>query len=134
MASRRWLILGAGFAALSVALGALAAHGLEARLDGRGQAWVETAVRYAMWHSLALLALAWLVARAPRAKTLALSGWCFVLGIILFSGGLCLLALTGTKGFAHVVPFGGLAFLAGWIGLVVHGFRGEAGHETERLS
>jgi uncharacterized membrane protein YgdD (TMEM256/DUF423 family) len=106
--------LGAASAFIAVALGAFAAHGLKARLGADLLAAFETGVRYQMFHALALLAVAWACTRWPGALVAA-SGWLFVAGTLLFSGSLYALALTGVRGLGIITPFGGLAFLAGWL-------------------
>jgi uncharacterized membrane protein YgdD (TMEM256/DUF423 family) len=106
--------LGAASAFIAVALGAFAAHGLKARLGADLLAAFETGVRYQMFHALALLAAAWAYTRWPGALVLT-SGWLFVAGTLLFSGSLYALALTGVRGLGIITPFGGLAFLAGWL-------------------
>ena len=101
----------AGFT--GVALGAFAAHALKARLSPEMLAVFETGVRYQMYHALAIFAALWL---ASRGATSALrAGWAFVIGIIIFSGSLYTLALTGAKWWGAVTPFGGVAFLIGWV-------------------
>ncbi len=117
---RAFLILGAAFGATAVAMGAAGAHALKARLDAQALEWVDTAVRYQMWHALALVGAAALAARAP-ALPFAVAGWAWVAGIVLFSGALYALAFTGVRGFAHVAPFGGLALIAGWVALAWYG-------------
>jgi uncharacterized membrane protein YgdD (TMEM256/DUF423 family) len=102
----------AGF--LGVALGAFAAHALKARLSPDLLAVFDTAVRYHMYHVFALLAAAWGWARWQR-PLFAVAGGLFVAGIVVFSGSLYLLALTGTRWLGAVTPLGGLAFLAGWL-------------------
>jgi uncharacterized membrane protein YgdD (TMEM256/DUF423 family) len=92
---------------LDVALGAFGAHALKSRLSPEMLAVFETGVRYQAYHALGLLALAAL--RGPDK-----AGWCFVGGIVLFSGSLYLLALTGERRLGMVTPLGGLLFLAGW--------------------
>ena len=79
-------------------------------------------MRYQMFHALALLAVAWACTRWPGALVLA-SGWLFVAGTVLFSGSLYALALTGVRGLGIVTPFGGLAFLAGWLCLALRVIR-----------
>ena len=106
--------LGAASAFIAVALGAFAAHGLKARLGADLLAAFETGVRYQMFHALALLAVAWAWTRWPGALVAA-SGWLFVAGTLLFSGSLYVLALSGARALGIVTPFGGLAFLAGWL-------------------
>jgi uncharacterized membrane protein YgdD (TMEM256/DUF423 family) len=106
--------LGAASAFIAVALGAFAAHGLKARLGADLLATFETGVRYQMFHALGLLAVGWACTRWPGALVQA-SGWLFVAGTVLFSGSLYALALGGMRGLGIVTPFGGLAFLGGWL-------------------
>ena len=110
---RVFFALGAVLAGLGVAAGAFGAHGLRARLTPDMLAIFETAVRYQMYHALALLAVGWASARWPESGV-ALAGWLFVAGIVVFSGSLYVLALTGTRWLGAVTPFGGLAFFVGW--------------------
>ena len=101
----------AGFT--GVALGAFGAHGLRARLSPEMLAVFETGVRYQLVHAVALLALAGLVDRL-NGRLITAAGWLFLTGIVLFSGSLYLLALTGVTILGAITPLGGLAFLAGW--------------------
>ena len=108
MSPEFWIQAGAVGMFLAVALGAFAAHGLKARLTPEMLTIFETGVRYHVYHALALLALG--AARGPEK-----AGWCFIAGIVVFSGSLYVLALTGEKRLGMVTPIGGLLFLAGWI-------------------
>ncbi|MCG6989312.1 MAG: DUF423 domain-containing protein [Gemmatimonadetes bacterium] len=110
---RRFFALGAIFGFLAVALGAFGAHGLRGRLTPNDMAVYETGVRFQMYHALALLAVAWAATRWP-VGTLRLAGWLFVVGIVLFSGSLYALVLTGHRALGAVTPLGGLSFLAAW--------------------
>ena len=110
--------VGAVSAALAVALGAFAAHGLRARLSAEALATFETGARYHLYHALALLAVAWAVGRWPGPWASA-AGWLFVAGTILFSGSLYLLALTGTTWWGALTPVGGILLLGGWATLAV---------------
>jgi uncharacterized membrane protein YgdD (TMEM256/DUF423 family) len=115
----RLLYICAGLAGLTgVAIGAFAAHGLKARLAPDMLAVFETAVRYQMYHAFALCAAAWGWARWQRGL-FGVAGAGFVAGILLFSGSLYLLALTGTRWLGMITPLGGVAFLAGWLCLVM---------------
>jgi uncharacterized membrane protein YgdD (TMEM256/DUF423 family) len=109
---RLFALLGAVNAFVSVAAGAFGAHALQTRLDEKMRDIFEVGARYQMYHALALLFAAWLVDRGARGATLA--GWLLVAGIVLFSGSLYALALTGTKGLGAITPLGGLCFLAAW--------------------
>ena len=114
------IALGALNAAIAVGAGAFAAHGLRDRLDARALEIFETAARYQMYHATAIIlagiiAISGATSRAiPGAET---AGWIFQAGIVLFSGSLYALALTGVKGLGAVTPLGGIAFLAGWLWL-----------------
>jgi uncharacterized membrane protein YgdD (TMEM256/DUF423 family) len=114
------LIFGASAGLLAVALGAFAAHGLEKRLDVKALAWIETGVRYQMWHALALLGVAALMAARPG-PGLAVAAIAWPLGMVLFSGALYALAFTGARAFAHIAPLGGTAFLVGWAAMIWYG-------------
>jgi uncharacterized membrane protein YgdD (TMEM256/DUF423 family) len=121
------LILGLGAAsgAVSVALGALAAHALKARLDAAALSAFQTGVEYQFFHSLALCAVAvWLRGAAPGDQGATLFAGCaFVVGILFFSGSLYGLAFDGPRWLGPVTPLGGLAFIAGWSALAYEGFR-----------
>jgi uncharacterized membrane protein YgdD (TMEM256/DUF423 family) len=106
------------FGFVGVALGAFAAHGLKWTLQPDLFAVFETAVRYQMYHVFALCVAAWGWARWPH-KAFVAAGWLFVIGIVIFSGSLYLLALTGMRWLGAITPLGGLAFLTGWLCLVV---------------
>lgn len=112
--SRPWLVLGALGGLLAVALGAFGAHGLKAVLDADLLRIFEKGVRYQAIHSLALLATGLLLREAPL-PSLRGAAIAFTLGILLFSGSLYLLALTGTHSLGMITPLGGLSFLAGWL-------------------
>src|SRR5579864_7205803 len=99
----------AGF--LGVAAGAFGAHGLRNRLSPEMLAVFETAVRYQMYHALALLLTAAVMGRVGDARLLSIAGWSFIAGVVLFSGSLYALALTRTPGLGAITPIGGLAFL-----------------------
>jgi len=111
--ARHFWVLGCVFALLAVAAGAFGAHALRARLPADLLAVFETAARYQMYHALALLAAAWAAGRWPE-STASLAGWLFVAGIVVFSGSLYLLCLTGVRWLGAVTPIGGVAFLLGW--------------------
>jgi uncharacterized membrane protein YgdD (TMEM256/DUF423 family) len=117
-----WIALGALNAAVAVGAGAFAAHGLRERLDARALEVFETGARYQMYHALAMI-LAGLVA-SSLGRGAATAGWIFQAGIVLFSGSLYVLALTGIKGLGAITPIGGLAFLAGWLWLAWSAWRG----------
>lgn len=99
---------------LAVAFGAFAAHGLESRLSADMLATFQTGVNYHMYHTLALLAVALLSTQFADAGLVRLSGWLFIIGILLFSGSLYVLSLSGVTWLGAITPLGGLAFLGGW--------------------
>jgi uncharacterized membrane protein YgdD (TMEM256/DUF423 family) len=111
---RLFFSLGAVLAFIGVGLGAFAAHGLKARLDPSLLATFEVGVRYHMYHALALLAVAWAYTKWSN-PLVSVAGWLFVAGILLFSGSLYALSLSGVRSLGAITPFGGLAFLAGWL-------------------
>jgi uncharacterized membrane protein YgdD (TMEM256/DUF423 family) len=115
-------VIGALNGAISVGLGAFGAHALASRLDPRSLEIFETAARYQAVHAVALLVVALLVSRAPS-TALAGAGWAFAAGILLFSGSLYVLALSGVRTWGAVAPFGGTALLVGWILLAIGGWR-----------
>lgn len=121
---QRWLALVAVSGFLAVALGAFAAHGLKPYLDERAQEWFKLATTYQMWHTLALLGLAttWI----EKNKGFRFAAWSWLAGMLLFSGSLYLMALTGNTRLAFITPLGGLALLFGWLSLFFGAFRRRA--------
>jgi len=99
---------------LAVILGAFGAHGLKNRLDAYSMGVFETAVQYHFYHSLALLAVGVLAVSQPQTALLKSSGWLFLIGIVIFSGSLYILSVTGMRWLGAVTPLGGLAFIGGW--------------------
>lgn len=122
--ARLFLVLGALNAALAVALGAFAAHVLKARLAPELLAVFQTGVQYHFYHALGLLLVGLVAGRAVALPWLQGAGGAMLAGIVLFSGSLYALALTGLRGFGMVAPFGGSAFLLAWILLAVAVLRG----------
>jgi uncharacterized membrane protein YgdD (TMEM256/DUF423 family) len=100
---------------VAVVLGAFGAHALGSRLTPDLLATYETGVRYHFYHALALALVALAFQRWPSASLLGLAGWLFVAGIVIFSGSLYVLALTGVRWLGAITPLGGLAFIAGWV-------------------
>jgi uncharacterized membrane protein YgdD (TMEM256/DUF423 family) len=111
---RVFLVIGSLSAGLAVVLGAFAAHGLRDRLPADLLVTFETGARYHMYHALALLAVAWASGRWPSGS-LTVAGWLFLAGTVLFSGSLYVLAVTGQRWLGAITPFGGAAFIAGWL-------------------
>lgn len=131
MAGRGWIAAGGIAAALGVAIGAFGAHGLEDALrsifgesaDLAGKlANFETAVRYQMFDAIGMI-LAGLVAGRGCPKWASLAGWLFLFGAVVFSGLLYALVFGAPGKFGEIVPFGGLAMIAGWIFLAVAGWK-----------
>jgi uncharacterized membrane protein YgdD (TMEM256/DUF423 family) len=120
--ARGWLATGAVAAALGVAAGAFGAHGLRARVDPELLAAYEVGVRYHMYHALGLLAVAW-VADRWAGRWAGAAGWLFVGGIVIFSGSLYLLVLTGERWLGAVTPIGGIALMLGWLALALAAIR-----------
>ena len=126
-----WLVFGALLGGSGVVLGAFGAHALKSRLAETAlQTW-QTAVSYQLTHALALLVVGvWLrlmlQAGAGPARSLDFAGAAFAIGILLFSGSLYVLALGGPRWLGPVTPVGGLAFIAGWLALLIAAFRSGA--------
>ena len=116
--TRFWFIAGSIAAGAGVALGAFGAHALKARVGADLLAVFETAVRYQMYHALGLFAVAWASTRWSPKSTNA-SGWLLLVGIVVFSGSLYLLVLTGTRWLGAITPIGGVCFILGWLALAM---------------
>jgi len=110
-----YLALGAAACALAVAFGAFGAHALRARLAPDMLAIYQTAVQYHFWHALGLVAIGLATAHLPESPALKWAGGLMLAGIVLFSGSLYALALTGVRALGAITPFGGAAFIAAWI-------------------
>ena len=119
---RGFLMLAAFFGFTGVALGAFAAHGLKSRLAPEYLTIFHTGVTYQLVHTLALLGVALLAAQIPG-RLITWAGASFAIGIVLFSGSLYLLTMTGVSKLGIVTPFGGLAFLVGWVCLGLAAWR-----------
>jgi uncharacterized membrane protein YgdD (TMEM256/DUF423 family) len=117
MTARLAATLGALFGGVAVALGAFGAHALRSRLEPRDLEIFETGVRYQMYHAVALLAAAWLLD-----KGIAQAGgaaWGFTFGTLIFSGSLYVMVFTGQRWLGAVTPIGGVAFIVGWVFLML---------------
>lgn len=114
MTSRRFFVLGALFAGTAVAAGAFGAHLLKPVLDAPMLVAFETAARYQMYHALGLCLVASADGRYPNLNCTTV-GWLFTTGILLFSGSLYALSLVGIPWLGALTPFGGAAFMAGWV-------------------
>jgi len=115
------IFVGALMGGLGVAIGAFGAHGLRGRLTPEMLAVFETGVRYHMYHALAILITGALMSRL-EGRAVVVAGWSFTAGILIFSGSLYALALTGVTTLGAITPIGGVAFLAGWIALAIAAF------------
>jgi len=111
--SRFFLACGAIAAGLAVAAGAFGAHGLEGRVSASRLDTFQTGVTYQMYHALALLVVGW-AASQGWGPSVTWAGYCFLAGIVVFSGSIYLLVLTDTGWLGAVTPIGGTAFLVGW--------------------
>lgn len=111
---RVFFAVGCVSALVAVTLGAFGAHGLRGRLVPDMLLTFEIGVRYQMYHALALLAVGLALARWPSAS-IALAGWLFIAGTVVFSGSLFVLAVSGQRWLGAVTPLGGAAFIAGWL-------------------
>jgi uncharacterized membrane protein YgdD (TMEM256/DUF423 family) len=115
---RTFLLMAAVAGFLGVSLGAFGAHGLRARLSPDMMAAFQTGVQYHLIHAAALLAVSAIAVRTTS-RMVPMAGWLFILGIVLFSGSLYVLAISGVTRLGMVTPVGGLAFLAGWALLAI---------------
>ena len=110
---RLFFAFGSGFALIVVITGAFAAHALKTRLSPDMFTTFEVAARYQMYHALGLIAVAW-AASQWSSQLVTASGWLFVAGIVIFSGSLYILSLTGVRWLGAITPIGGAAFILGW--------------------
>ena len=122
-----FLSLGALFGLLAVIIGAFGAHGLENNLSEHALARYHTGVEYQFYHVMALLILGIISSQGSTTpRLIKLSGITFTAGILLFSGSLYLYALTGISKFGMVTPIGGLAFILGWIFLLLYAVKSKS--------
>ena len=113
-----YLMIGAISGCLVVIMGAFGAHALNEILDDYGKSIYNKAVLYHMFHTVVILMLGLINKIQPEVQ-LSLVGWSFICGIILFSGSLYILSITGIKSLAMLTPIGGLLFIIGWILLLL---------------
>ena len=116
--------LGAVFAAVGVAAGAISAHGLRDVIDPEYIPVFETGARYNLFHALGMIAIGLTKPYRPASRGLDVAAWGIVVGTVLFSGSLYGLALSGMRWLGAITPIGGLAQLIGWIGFAVGARRG----------
>src|SRR5436853_7188535 len=117
--SKLFLSAGGFMAFAAVALGAFSAHALKGRLSAEMLAVWHTGVEYHIYHALGLLAVGLVATQLPESALLKWSGWLMFAGILLFSGSLYALALSGERWLGAITPVGGIAFLAAWALFVV---------------
>ena len=113
-----YLLFGAMSGCLVVIMGAFGAHALNELLDDYGKSIYNKAVLYHMFHSIAILILGLINKIQPEIQ-LSMAGWSFVFGIILFSGSLYIIAITGIKSLGIITPIGGILFIIGWVFLIL---------------
>ncbi|WP_101758556.1 DUF423 domain-containing protein [Oceanicoccus sp. KOV_DT_Chl] len=121
--AKTFLLIAAISGLMAVAIGAFGAHGLKARLTEDLMAVYQTGVQYHFYHTLALMLVGTLALQMPM-PLLNWSGCLFIVGMIIFSGSLYLLALTGIKWLGAITPLGGVAMIAGWLSLAVAVYKG----------
>jgi uncharacterized membrane protein YgdD (TMEM256/DUF423 family) len=123
MTGNIFIVAGAVLGGLAVVLGAFGAHGLEEYLAEFNQvANYETAVRYQMYHALALV-LVGILAERRFTSALRVAGWCFMAGVVMFSGALYGIALARINKLGMIAPFGGALLIGGWVALAVSALR-----------
>ncbi|MDX1496882.1 MAG: DUF423 domain-containing protein [Salinisphaeraceae bacterium] len=118
MTAKFCLLIGSMGGLLGVVLGAFGSHGLKARLSADMLAVWQTAVEYQFYHSLALIGVGLLLMQQSQASLAGWAGLAFAIGIVLFSGSLYVLALSGIKPLGAITPIGGLSFIVGWVLLI----------------
>ena len=121
--SKLFILLGSLNAFFGVVLGAFGAHGLRDRLTPDLLTAWQTGVEYHLFHALGLLAIGIMLRLLPQSRLLRPAAWALLIGILLFSGSLYLMAVTGFRPLGVITPFGGLAFLAGWLLLTIAALR-----------
>jgi uncharacterized membrane protein YgdD (TMEM256/DUF423 family) len=118
-----FLFFGALSALVGVGMGAFGAHGLKNMISPEMLAVYQTGVSYQMWHALGLIGIALVRRHEPESKLLNWAGWLMLIGIVLFSGSLYLLAIMDKKELGIITPFGGVSFLLAWLLLAVYAAR-----------
>ena len=131
MSPNRICGIAALFGATAVLLGAFAAHGLSQKLEPRMLEVFHTGVSYQFYHTLALFGVG-ILAQRQSDRRLGIAAFCFILGMLLFSGSLYALALTGIRPLGIITPFGGVAMVIGWLVLAVTQFRGKRNDADNR--
>lgn len=108
---------------LAVLLGAFGAHGLKGKLSADMLGVYETAVQYHFWHTLALFGVAILIQQGLQGAAVKASAYLFLVGMLIFSGSLYVLAISGIKWLGAITPIGGLLLIAGWASLAVAAYK-----------
>lgn len=121
---RAFLSLGALFGLLGVCLGAFGAHELHGEVSGRMLAVFNIGLEYQFYHALALLAVGLLLALWPGNRLLQWAGGLFTAGVVMFSGSLYVLAISGVRWLGAITPVGGFSLIAGWVLLLIACLRG----------
>lgn len=109
-----FLVLGSLNALLAVAIGAFGAHGLQSKVSERMMEIFQTGVQYHMFHAIGLIVVAFTADKLGNSPMIVWSGWLMLAGIIVFSGSLYTLSISGISKLGMVTPLGGIAFIAGW--------------------
>ena len=123
MNGRYSIAVGAVAMAVAVVFGAFGAHALKARLAVDAMATWQTAVQYHAWHALGLMGVGLWMERWPERRVLLVAAWLMGLGILLFSGSLFVLALTGVRALGAITPVGGVAWIVAWVLVAVAALR-----------
>ncbi|KYG29291.1 DUF423 domain-containing protein [Alkalihalobacillus trypoxylicola] len=118
-----FLIIGSLVMALAVGIGAFGAHGLEGKISERMLKNYQTGVQYHMIHGVGILIVGLLALKLTSSSLLNGAGWSFLIGIVLFSGSLYIMALTGITKLGAITPLGGLAFIVGWVLIAIAAVR-----------
>lgn len=113
-----FVLLGSIYGLIAVATGAFGAHGLQNKVEPRMLEVWETAAQYQMYHALALIAAAWMVHQTQSTVALV-AGWSFAVGVLVFSGSLYVMVLSGIRALGAITPVGGLALMVGWFCLIL---------------
>jgi uncharacterized membrane protein YgdD (TMEM256/DUF423 family) len=121
--TRIFLAIASMLGGISVVFGAFASHALKDRLSANSLSIWETGTKYQMYHALALMLVALLIARYPNSNLLIVAGYAFIAGVFIFSGSLYALTLTGIKWLGAVTPIGGMALIIGWLCLALATWR-----------
>lgn len=116
---RYFISLGSIFAAFAVILGAFGAHALKLKISPEALSTFQTGVQYHFYHSLGLIMIGITSRMGKLSTALSISGWMMVFGIILFSGSLYAISITGIRSFGMITPIGGIMLIASWVVLAI---------------